>query len=162
MTFREKICIWLFDKSKIPYAKYFKQDKAKWSYTRASLLLYPKSSLGYAIGNFLDSNDFEMIPKLERHDAYHVITGIGIEVADEIALQFFFLGNGKKSFYLFGVVIIGLFLIPENYFKYFAAYYRGQNAAPLYHLNVEESLSDDLHSIQTQIFPSILSFQLIS
>jgi len=159
MNTREKICIWLFDKSKLPYAKHFKKNKQEWTVTRETLLSYPNGTLGFEMGSFLFSKDFEMIPKLERHDAYHVITGIGTDVADEIALQFFFLGNDKRSLYLFGVVILGALLMPEFYYKYFSAFYKGKYANPLYPMDIEAMLFENLSDIQSQIFTHSLHYQ---
>lgn len=152
MNIRKQLCIWLFDLSKLPYARFFKNRRDPWPYTRNDLLQYHPLSLGFAVGTFLHNHNFEMIPKLERHDAYHVITGIGTSVEEEIALQFFFMGNGKHSLYLYGVVLIGLLMVPEHYFSYFSAFYRGKYAAPLHELQIEDLLSHDLRSIQNKIF----------
>ena len=157
MKIREQLCVWLFDNSKLPYARYFKKERQEWNLTREDLLSYPNGSLGFEMGSFLFSNDFEMIPKLERHDSYHVITGIGTNVPDEIALQFFFLGNGKKSLYLLGVILIGSILMPEYYYKYFSAFHKGKYAQPLYSLNIESMLFENLTDIQTHFFNTQLN-----
>jgi ubiquinone biosynthesis protein Coq4 len=128
MNIREKFCIWLFDISKTQYANLFKK-KLPWTTTRKDLLMYPADTLGNTMGHFLETNDFQLIPKLERHDAYHVITGYSTEVKGEIELQYFFLGNGKRSLYQYGVILLGACIIPEYISSYIQAYHRGQESS---------------------------------
>lgn len=151
MKIREKICIWLFEKSKIPYANHFKKNEP-WNLNRTVLLNFPTGSLGYELGLFLSTNDFHLIPKLEKHDAYHVITGYGTSVKEEIALQYFFLGNKKRSPYLYAVILIGGSLLPEYGRYYYQSYQHGKNTAPIYKWNIKKLLSEPLCQIQEAIF----------
>ena len=98
MAIRKNICVWLFEKSTMPYARLFKRGKAPWKLSKKDLMNFQKGTLGNALGTFLYRNNFDLIPKLERHDAYHVITNYGTEVENEIALQYFFFGNGTGYF----------------------------------------------------------------
>ena len=151
MKNRENICIWLFDKSKTPYAKYFKSNAA-WNLTRTDLISFPTNTLGYELGYFLTANNYHLIPKLEKHDAYHVITEYGTSVKDEIALQYFFLGNKKRSAYLFGVIIIGAILLPENITHYYKAYLHGKRSTPFHKWNIRELLNQPLNNIRNAVF----------
>ena len=149
MEIRKNICVWLFEKSTIPYARLFKRGKTPWRLSKKDLLRFPKGTLGNALGTFLNHNNFELIPKLERHDAYHVITNYGTEVENEIALQYFFFGNGKRSLYLYGVSTIGLILLPEYWRKYIASYSQGKRCKPIHKIDVEASLSLPLDQLQS-------------
>jgi len=153
MKNREKICIWLFDKSKTPYAKYFKSN-APWNLNSAALLSFPTNTLGYELGLFLSTNGYQLIPKLEKHDAYHVITEYGTSVKDEIALQYFFLGNKKRSPYLFGVIAIGALLTPENFIHYHQAYLHGKRATPFHKWDIKQLLHQPLNEIRSAVFNS--------
>lgn len=135
----------------MPYANYFKKNEP-WNITRTELCHFPIQSLGYALGQFLITNDFHLIPKLERHDAYHVITNYGTTVEEEIALQFFFLGNGKTSLYLFAVITIGFMLLPEYYKNYYTAYLHGKSCNDLYKWSIKALLNTPLHKIQSNLF----------
>ena len=150
MGIRKKICIWLFDISKLPYAKYFKKNEA-WNLSTNDLLKFPTNTLGNELGKFLNTNNFKLIPKLEKHDAYHVITGFGTTVENEIALQYFFLGNGKKSIYMYAVISIGFMLVPEYYQLYFKSYKKGKNTNPVYNLNIKNLLTEPLSDVKNQI-----------
>lgn len=151
MKNREKICIWLFEKSKTPYAKYFKSNAA-WNLNRTDLISFPTNTLGYELGLFLTFNNYHLIPKLEKHDAYHVITEYGTSVKEEIALQFFFLGNKKRSPYLFGVITIGAILLPEHFTHYYKAYLHGKNSTPLHKWDIHALLTKPLHEIKSAVF----------
>ena len=152
MKLREKLCIWLFECSKIPYAKYFKRTAA-WGLNSTQLLTYPTNSLGHVIGLFLKYNGFEMIPKLERHDAYHVITGYETSVKGEIELQYFLTGNGKRSLYQLASLTLGTLLLPEYYHSYIRAFQRGKTAYPIYTLDLLPSLHIPMRTLKEQIFP---------
>ena len=151
MKIREKICVWLFEKSKQPYAHYLKKNDA-WNLNRFELLQFPANSLGYELGLFLNKNNYELIPKLEKHDAYHVITGYKTSVKDEIALQYFFLGNKKKSPYLFAVIIIGGILLPEYFLHYYKSYQKGKTAQQFYKWDIKTLLSTSLKYLQDLVF----------
>jgi len=152
MNIREKICVLLFEKSKTPYAKIFKRRKIPWKVSREELLNCNLGSLSWALGDFLKTNDFNLIPRLERHDAYHVLTGFGTEVKDEIALQFLCFGNGKRSKYLFFVIALGTLLNPEHLQYFIKSYQRGKKARRFYHWNFKNYLHNDLVELQSMVF----------
>jgi len=149
---RKQVIIWLFEKSQKFYVKHFKKNKKAWRIHLQELLALPKETLGYRYARFIDDNGFDILTKLERHDAYHVVTGYKSEVQDEIALQYLCYGNGKRSIYLFGVIILGTFLLPD-YFKYYQQSYKiGKNANPFFDLDFENLLETNLQDIQKVIF----------
>ena len=150
MKIREKICVWVFEKTKIPYANHFKTNIA-WNLNRTDLLKFPIQTLGYELGLFLTTNDYHLIPKLEKHDAYHVITGYGTSVKEEIALQYFFLGNKKKSPYLYAVIIIGGGLLPEYGRYYYQSYQHGKKSVQFYKWNIKSLLKANLNEIKNSI-----------
>jgi len=149
---RKKLIVWLFEKSQTLYVRYFKKNKAPWKISKQKLLKYPTDTLGYKYAQFLEENKFEILPKLERHDAYHVITGYKSKVEDEIALQYLCFGNGKRSIYLFGVILLGTIILPDYYKYYHKSYHKGKQAKPFYHLEFEKLLSKNLKSLQKKIF----------
>jgi len=147
---RKKLIIWLFEKSEKKYTKFKK--KQPWNITRAQLLEYPDDTLGFALGTFLQANEFELIPKVERHDVYHVLTGYGTEVQDEIALQYLCFGNGKRSPYLFGVTILGTLLLPDYWKYYIESYKLGKSCNPFHQFNYLHLLNYSLDELRTIIF----------
>lgn len=137
----------MYEWSRKPYQKYFKKS-IPWEIDKNELLQYPKDSLGFKLGHFLDKNHFDIQPKLEDHDIIHVLTNTGISVADEIGMQYYLLGNGKRSLYLFMVILSGtpFYLRHINYF--FQQYKRGKQALPFHYLDFSKMLSISIQSIQ--------------
>lgn len=145
---RARILEKLYDWSKIPYQRFFKQNDA-WNISIKKLLKYPVGSLGNGLGKFLTKNSFDLQEKLESHDVFHVLTNTGVTVPEEISMQFYLLGNGKRSLYLFLVIVFGLLLYPD-YLKLFkSTYSRGKNALPFHQLNFLKLLHQPISKIKS-------------
>lgn len=137
----------LYEWSLIPYQSFKKN--AAWNVGIEDLLQYPKPTLGYQMGSFLLLHNFDLQEKLESHDVFHVLTGTGITVPEEISMQFYLLGNGKRSAYLFTVILIGGFLFPD-YYKLFSAKYRqGKSSLPFHQLDFYKLLDQPLDRIKS-------------
>lgn len=148
---RKKLITWLFEISKELYTYIFK-NHAPWGIYKKELLTYPKGTFGKHLGLFLDENNFELIPKIERHDAYHVLTGYGTKVEDEIALQFLSFGNGKRSVYLFGTLFLGTIILPDYLTYYWISYRKGKNANSFHNLDFKKRLKVSLEDFRASIF----------
>ncbi|AOW21747.1 Coq4 family protein [Urechidicola croceus] len=148
---RKKIVEWLFYTSEKIYTKYFKKN-APWGITKKDLLQLPENSFGNSLGKFLEKHNFDLIPKVERHDAYHIITGFGTNAEDEIALQYLCFGNGKRSKYLFAVIIIGTIIIPD-YFKYYIkSYIIGTEVNTFHNFNYKKLLLQPTEHLKSALF----------
>ena len=150
MKKRERFCIWLFKTTKTPYANLKKRPE--WGITRDEMTKYPAGSLGHELGSFLVENDFQPIPKLENHDVFHLITNYSTNVEDEIALQYFFLGNGKRSLYLIAVILLGALLFPETYAHFYTAFKNGKNAIPFHNWDFKQLLEQPFSAIKESIY----------
>lgn len=127
INLRKKLIVFLFDKSQRIYTKLFKKHDC-WKTTKKDLLQFPPKSFGKHLGMFLDKHGFELIPKVERHDAYHTLTEYGINVEDEIALQYLCFGNGKRSPYLYGAILLGSIILPDYLPYYIKSFKKGRKA----------------------------------
>ncbi|MFT5751063.1 MAG: ubiquinone biosynthesis protein Coq4 [Flavobacteriales bacterium] len=137
----------LYEWSKIPYRWLFK-DEAPWDLSLKELLSFPSDSLGYHLGCFLLRNHFTPEPQLEDHDVFHVLTQTGISVPEEIAMQFYLPGNGKRSAYLFTVLCIGTLLFPDEVPRFINSYQKGRKAHRFYNLNFLKLLPIPLQQLQ--------------
>lgn len=149
---RKQLVEWLFIHSQKQYTKLFKQKKKAWNICVAELIKFKRNTLGYHLGKFLKQNKFELLPKLERHDCYHIITNYGFKAEDEIALQYLCFGNGKRSLYTFLVIIFGSIILPDYYKYYLKSYQIGKNANHFHGFDYQKLLQSDLHTIQSFIF----------
>lgn len=137
----------LYETSKKPYQKWFKKN-TPWNYTVQDLIQFPAESLGNQLGLFLDKHHFEIQEKLEDHDAIHVLTNTGISVVEEIGMQFFLLGNGKKSLYLFMVVLSGWCCYPNHISYFINEYKKGKKTHRMYDLEFLKILHLPLQQIR--------------
>ncbi|WP_121667148.1 Coq4 family protein [Mesonia aquimarina] len=149
---RKKLVLWLFEFSKKIYTKWFKKNHIPWCVSVQELLLYPSESFGHKLGEFLNQHHFQLIPKVERHDAYHTLTQYGVSVEEEIALQYLCLGNGKKSPYMFGAIILGTFILPEYFAFYYKSFLKGKDAKPFHHFDYKKLLQKNYNEFRAEIF----------
>ena len=127
----------------------FKRNKA-WGITRGELLEFPEESLGFHLGCFLLKHNFEPQPHCENHDIFHVLTGYETDTAQEIALQFFLYGNGKRSPFLHLALFAGIILYPDHYALFREAYHRGSIAGRLFDLDYKPILIKPFFQFKNQ------------
>lgn len=109
---------------------------------------FEENSLGFHLGCFLLKHNFQIQEKLEDHDAIHILTNTGVTVVEEIGMQYYLLGNGKKSLYLYMVVLSGTLFYPTK-FKYFLSEYkRGKQALEFHYLDFYKMLNVPVMEIQ--------------
>ena len=142
---RVKFLLFLFKFSQSIYRRVFKWHKDPWNSTEEQLLKLPEHSLGKALGLFYQQHNIKSMPKFENHDVYHILTGIGLKMHDEIALQYLLIGNGKVSLYLLGTIFLGTAILPEHHAYYRAAFLKGRRMPSFHHLNFKPLLGGDLH-----------------
>lgn len=137
----------LYEASKKPYQKYFKKNQP-WGLSRKEMLGFEEQSLGFHLGCFLLKHDFQIQEKLEDHDAIHILTNTGVTVVEEIGMQYYLLGNGKKSLYLFMVVFSGTAFYPKRCNHFLSEYKRGKQALKFHHLDFYKMLNVPVLEIQ--------------
>ena len=150
-SIRKRLIIWLFEHSQRLYTSLFKNHKP-WDVSKADLLNFPTWSFGRHLGEFLHKHNFELIPKVERHDCYHVLCGFSTKVEDEIALQCLCYGNGKRSPYLYGAIILGVAILPDYLSYYYKAYKIGKNANSFHHYDYRKLLNVSIEDFRSAIF----------
>lgn len=138
----------IYNWSKKPYQKWFKKQAA-WDISVQTLIQFPKESLGFHLGGFLLMHNFSPQPKLENHDVFHVLTNTGISVPEEISMQYYLLGNGKRTLYLIFVIFIGTLFYPDKINIFKKAYSKGKSAYPFYNLDYKKLLHQPIHKLQT-------------
>lgn len=137
----------MYELSKKPYQRFFKRNKA-WEVTIPELIQLPQESLGFHLGCFLVKYQFEIQPKLEDHDIIHVLTNTGISVPEEIGMQYFLMGNGKKSMYMMSVIFIGTLFYPTRLDYFITQYQRGLQAHSFYHLDYSKMLNQSIAELR--------------
>jgi hypothetical protein len=137
----------MYELSKKPYQKFIKKNKA-WQVNKAELIRMPNNSLGFHLGCFLLKYNFEVQTKLEDHDVMHVLTNSGISVIEEIGMQYYLYGNGKRSIYLYMVILTGTCFYPTQINYFINQYKRGKDAHKFYYLDYSKLLHLPITKIQ--------------
>lgn len=151
MKIRLSIMLVLYNKSQKIYTQLFKQHKRAWNISKEDFLNFPKGSLGHHLGVFYQEKDFDVVPKLENHDVFHLITESGTDIQDEVAMQYLLLGNGKVSLYQFAMIAIGTFLYPEHFNMYLKALSKGNAMQKFHDLDFETLLNIPLQEIKSSL-----------
>jgi hypothetical protein len=150
-TIREKISDKIVQFSK-PIYFYLKRNKRAWEITQKDLALMPIGTLGNDLSLFLNKNKFDIIPKAEFHDVFHVIFEIGTEMKDEVCIQFVPLGNGAISFANLITTAISILIYPEMLLDFYKHFQRGRKANKFYHWDWEQLLQCQTNDLRAAIF----------
>lgn len=126
----------------------FKKNVA-WNLSIEDYLNNSENSLGYHLGVFLVNSNFSIQPQLEEHDVYHVLTNTGTSVIDEIDMQFYLLGNGKRTPFVFIVILTGIFFHTNHMKQFINQYKKGKQAHQFYDLDFSKMLAIPIQNIQT-------------
>ncbi|MDF2478984.1 MAG: hypothetical protein K0S24_4467 [Sphingobacterium sp.] len=149
---RLKFMLHLYNWSSKVYADIFKWNKKAWGISKEEFLAYPSGSIGHSLGLFYAAKGFDVMPKLENHDVFHILTETGTEIQDEIAMQYLLLGNGKFSLYLIGMIVIGGILFPEHVGYYKKTFHKGQSLQRFHHIEFKEILHYQLTELQIALY----------
>ena len=123
-----------------------------WTLTKEQLRIFPQGTLGKDLANFMDKNDFDMLPYLETHDVYHVLLGYQPTIVEESRLYFFLLGNGKYSFEVINTVLVSLFLLPDYWGDLFQHYRRGKASRKMGHWDFRYLMHEETELLRGIIF----------
>lgn len=138
--------------SKPIYYRFFKKPSDAWNLQAKDLIQYEEGSLGKELYYFLQSEGFDLMPCFEEHDVMHVLLNYSTAVEDEIAMQFFLLGNGKKSAYALLAALAGTLLMPQNTPHCIKAFKRGRNARKITLWNFNHLLHEPINELRSVCF----------
>lgn len=145
---RLKFMLHLYGWSSKVYANLFKANKKAWGISKDEFLRYPVGSLGYQLGEFYALNGFDIMPKLENHDVFHILTETGITIQDEIGMQYLLFGNGKFSFYLMGMIVVGGMVFPEYFGYYIQSFLKGRSMMKFHSVDFKALLTEPIAELR--------------
>lgn len=152
LLLRERLLIGLVEWTKPWYALWFKRGREAWPHTVQSLKRFPQRSLGRELGEFLEREGLDMMPKLEDHDVLHVLMRYKTTVVDEARMQFFLLGNHKKSVYALFTVCVAVLLIPEHLHSFWLEFRKGRRCARISRWDFRYLLREPTEMLRKQLY----------
>lgn len=145
---RLQFVVWMYAITQKNYRRFFKKTKRQWQFSEEQLLSFQEDSLGRKLGEFYYKHGFRMIPKMENHDVYHLLTDYSTNIQDEIAMQYLLFGNGKRSAYLLGTLFLGTIVFPEYFKIYLKAYRKGKDMKALHSWDFEALLWQNMQHLK--------------
>ncbi len=126
-----------------------------WNLSTARLLQFPQDTVGRALGEFLDKHNLEPLAGAEYHDVQHVLLDYSISFKDEVALQFFLHGNGKKSIASVSTLIGAWCLLPAQWKYLRESYKKGKKCKDISTLSLKALLDQNLNQIKKILFKEV-------
>jgi ubiquinone biosynthesis protein Coq4 len=133
------------------YAFFFQRNKKPWKQNLQRLRHFPDGSLGRELARFLDQHQLKWVPLYESHDVYHLLLDFKPELEDEVAMQFFLIGNGKWSLFVTLTAALGAVLMPDSWAAFKQAFRRGRSSACIRDWKFEHMLYEPLESLKQLI-----------
>lgn len=130
----------------------FGTKEKNWNITTAELLQFPEGSLGRALGEFLGKSKLEPLAGAEYHDVHHVLLDYSVSFKDEVALQFFLHGNGKRSIASVSTMIGAWCILPSQWKYLRDCYQRGKNSNDISTLHLKALLDQNLEQVKNALF----------
>jgi hypothetical protein len=125
-----------------------------WNLSTADLLAFPEGSVGKTLGHFLKKSRLEPIAGAESHDLYHILFDFSTSIKDEVALQFFLRGNGKKSIASFGTSIGSWIIFPRQWSYFIKSKRRGASCKDVTPLACKTTLYQNYEQLRKELFKS--------
>ncbi|MEM6929303.1 MAG: hypothetical protein AAF602_20360 [Myxococcota bacterium] len=147
--FRARLIEGLFEVSSRLYTRL--RPRSPWRLPARRLACFPAGTLGHALGAYLLERGFELIEGRESHDVFHLLTGIGNDAVSEVCLQWWLFGNGKRSPYLLGAVVLGALVFPEHLARFVRAWRSGRRQLPLHRIDWRPLLAGPLPRLRLHV-----------
>jgi len=112
------------------------------------LINYPEESLGFAVAEFLQQHHFGGDPVLENRDIFHVLTNTGMSARAQIGMQFYLIGNGKKSITTILAAFLGAIFYLHSMSFFLKQYKKGKNALLFHRLEFTKMLNQPILKIR--------------
>ncbi|AGC75443.1 hypothetical protein LX97_00139 [Nonlabens dokdonensis] len=151
-TLREVFVYHSFELASKIYVKF--KTGPSWQVNTQQLLSYPTESLGYHLGCFLLQHKFEPQPRCEDHDVFHVLTDYKIDTAQEIAMQYWLWGNGKRSPFVLLAMLVGVIFYIDQYILFIEAFSSGYNSTGIHHLDFKQHLYSPISIFKSTLITS--------
>lgn len=124
-------------------------DRNAQRFTAHSLLAYPEGTLGNHLGKFLLIRNYGQNTYASREDILQMlVTGNTVTLTDEIALQYYLLGNGCIRVRVLLAMGIGLVIRPHRAHHFYKMYKKGTTALRFYDIDHLQLLHQPVNRVK--------------
>jgi hypothetical protein len=148
---RKRIMTYLAHEVALPYFRLMRKGY-KFPYTVKQLQRFPDGTVGKELFHFFMNNKLDMLPDYEKHDIKHVVLGYPPSEEGEVSLQCFMLANGRITFPVIFIVIVGLTIMPDKWNVFREAWKRGRTTHSLKNLDWFGLVPQQLNIVTNKIF----------
>lgn len=96
---------------------------------------YPNNSLGFHLGQYLFTKEFQPQTTFKKEDVYNLLITKNTSVEEQFGMYFYLFGNGNKSFDTLYQMMVGLLDYPFHIKHFYQRYKDGKNALRFYDLD---------------------------
>lgn len=107
-------------------------DKKTQQLTALQLVKYPEGSLGQQLGRFLLKSNYGQNVYASHDDVLQLLISGSNTFTDDIAVQFYLLGNGSFGLRRLSAMAVGLVLFPYKAAHFYRMYRKGKDALRFY------------------------------
>jgi ubiquinone biosynthesis protein Coq4 len=150
-SFRERALLWLLGNVVEVHARVY-SNREPWKLSTEDLARYLQGTLGRELHIFLKDEQLQPVPKIERHDAFHILFGFATTLNDEAAMQYFLVGNGKISPFGLATTIFTGLVMPDRWSDFSFHYKRGKAARSIANWDFKELLNENFEDLRSYIF----------
>ena len=117
----------------------------------------PAHTVGHDLAHMLDSRGLKLIPGFAKHDLDHLILGYGMDPEEELCMQAYLIGNGRRQLQVF-LFLSSAVLLPGLWGTLWAHYQLGRQSPALTSLTLDGCLTQKTDQLRRQYAPSRLLF----
>lgn len=110
-------------------------DRTTQQLTALNLVKYPDGSLGQQLGRFLLHNNYGQNVCASHDDVLQLLITGSNSFTDDIAVQFYLLGNGSFGLRRLTAMAVGLVLLPHKAAHFYRMYKNGKAALRFYDID---------------------------
>lgn len=113
----------------------------------------PAHTVGHDLARMLDRLDLKLIPGFSKHDLDHLILGYRMDPEEELCMQAYLIGNGRRQLQVL-LFLSSAVLLPGLWRTLWAHYQLGQQSPVLTSLTLDDCLTKNTDQLRRMYAPS--------
>lgn len=115
----------------------------------------PARTVGHDLAAMLDGRGLKLVPGFTKHDLDHLILGYGMDPEEELCMQAYLLGNGRRQIQVF-LFLGSAVLLPGLWGSLWAHYNLGKQSPALTSVTLDDCLTLNTDQLRRRYAPSAM------